>query len=63
MAHINKDAKCRTRAAGAVVGVLRCSLLGAHRLPGAGKDHGECDNSDRCDLKGSCERTQRLHGK
>ena len=51
MAHINKHPKCRSRATAAVAGVLRCRVLGAHRLPGrAGKHHGQCDNSEKCNL-------------
>ena len=51
VADINEHAKCRSRATAAVAGVLRYGVLSTHRLPAcAGKDHGECDNSDKRNL-------------
>src|SRR6516162_5831021 len=51
VAHINEHAKCRSRATAAVAGVLRYGVLSTHRLPAyAGKDYGECDNSDKRNL-------------
>ena len=51
VANINEHAKCRSHSTAAVGRVLRCSFLGAHRLPGrAGKHHGQCDNSKKGNL-------------
>src|ERR1700722_692201 len=48
VANINENAKRRSRATIAVSRVLRCSVLGAHRLPShAGKHRGQSDNSKK----------------
>jgi hypothetical protein len=51
LAHINWDPKLRPQATAIVAGMLRCSLLAPHWLPGrAGKDRGEDDNLDNANL-------------